>query len=185
MRSEHGHLTGKCPTAPHSTYLVTQPHNTTWGTNGDESTRNESFYASFLGGSGQVNLVLLLGGPDTTNNHINICQSFDEMFLCIFQVTSSNLKPLIFEARGRRFPNRGGADESDNLLNHRIVIPLVWAQSTISKLATYKVAIVQQPVGYGSPGFTCCSDQQNIGLRHLGNSYRSYSIEDVSCGRGM
>lgn len=71
-------------------YLISQPHDTAWRADGNESTGDESFHTSLLSCLGERDLVLLLGGTDTADDHIDLSQRFDELFFGGLQVAFPN-----------------------------------------------------------------------------------------------
>jgi hypothetical protein len=85
--------------AKNLSYLVTQPHDTARWANGDETTGNESLHPGLLGCLGKGNLVLLLGRTDTADDHIDLSQRFDELFLWGLQVAFPDLASPFLEAR--------------------------------------------------------------------------------------
>lgn len=148
-------------------YLVTQPHHPTRGSYRDKSTRNESFDADLLRGLGQRNLILLLRGTNTTDDDIDLGQRFDEMLLGSLQIAFADMYPPILQLDDSGLGNRGGTDESDDLLfNKRTMLAPAHIQFVL--VGSYKSAIFQQPICNGATGFARCTDQKHIGPRHDG-----------------
>jgi hypothetical protein len=58
----------------------------------------------------------LFGGADTADDHINLSQSFDELFLGGLQVAFPDLDAPILETCDGRLLGRDRTDKSDNLL---------------------------------------------------------------------
>jgi hypothetical protein len=58
----------------------------------------------------------LFGGTDTADDHIDLSQSFDELFLGGLQVAFPDLNAPILEACDRRLLGRNRTDKSDDLL---------------------------------------------------------------------
>lgn len=67
-----------------STYFVPQPHDTTRGCHGDETTWNESLNSGPLRSFGKRNLILLLGRTNTADDDIDslecLCKRFFRAF---------------------------------------------------------------------------------------------------------
>lgn len=149
---------------PHSSYLVTQPHDTTRWADGDETTWNESLHARLFGCLGERDLVLLFGRTDTADNHINTSQRFNELLLWGLQVAFPNLASPILEARDSWLLGRDRANKSDDLLFSEETKQLVWGSiGRPGSWTAYKVTGIQQSVGDRTSGFTRCSDEQNLG----------------------
>jgi len=98
-------------------YLISQPHDTAWRANGNESTRNKSLHTGLLSCLGERDLVLLLGGTDTADDHIDLSQRFDELFLWGLQVAFPNLTSPILEARDGWLLSRDRANKGNDLLH--------------------------------------------------------------------
>lgn len=101
---------------PHSSYLITQPHDTARWANGDETTRNESLHTGLFRCLGERDLVLLFGRTDAADNHINASQRLDELLLWGLQVAFPNLASSILEARDSWLLGRDWANKGDDLL---------------------------------------------------------------------
>lgn len=99
-----------------SSYLVTQPHDTTRWADGDETTWYESLHTGLFGCLGERNLVLLFGRTDAADNHINTGQRLDQLLLWGLQVAFPNLASPILEARNSWLLGRDRANKSDDLL---------------------------------------------------------------------
>jgi hypothetical protein len=97
-------------------YLVTQPHDTAGWADGDETTRHKPLDAGLLGRFSERDLVLLFGGTDTADDHIDLSQSFDELFLGGLQVAFPNLNAPILETCDGRLLGRNRTDKSDDFL---------------------------------------------------------------------
>lgn len=103
-------------TASHSSYLVTQPHDTARWANGDETTWNESLHAGLFRCLGERDLVLLFGRTDTADDHINTSQRLDELLLWGLQVAFPNLASSFLKARDSWLLGGNRANKGDDLL---------------------------------------------------------------------
>jgi hypothetical protein len=100
----------------------------------------------------------LFGGADTADDHINLSQSFDELFLGGLQVAFPDLDAPILETCDGRLLGR---DRTDERKARSLVL-----RSIGGRWAAYKVTGIQQTVGNGASGFTRCANEQNLSLRH-------------------
>lgn len=100
-------------------YLVTQPHHTTGGCNGDETTGNESLDADFLRRLGQRDLVLLLSRADTADDDIDLGQRLDQLLLACLQVAFPDGNTTILQSDNSGLVNGDRANEGDHLLHNR------------------------------------------------------------------
>lgn len=103
-------------TVAHSSYLITQPHDTARWANGDETTWHESLHTGLFSCFGERNLILLFGRTDAADHHINTSQGLDELLLWGLQVAFSNLASAVLEARDSWLLGRDRANKSDDLL---------------------------------------------------------------------
>lgn len=100
-------------------YLITEPHDTARWADSNESTGHETLHTGLFGSLGEGNLVLLFGGTDTADDHINSSQRLDKLFLGGLQVAFPNLASPILKARDSRLLGRYWTNQGNNFLSRQ------------------------------------------------------------------
>lgn len=99
-----------------STYLISQPHDSTRGCNSDEATGNESLDTGFLCSLGERNLILLLRGTYTTDHDVDPSKGSSQCLFGAFQVTFADLNSTLLQGNDGRFLDGTGTDQGVDFL---------------------------------------------------------------------
>lgn len=98
------------------TYLIPQPHDTTWRGDRDETAGDKTLNTSLLCGLGEGDLILLLCGTDTADDNVDTGEGIGQGLFGALEVAFTDLNTTVLQGEDGRFLNRSGTHEGVQFL---------------------------------------------------------------------